>query len=1667
MTNGRRPLAFVFTVILASLSGASLTPAGDWPMYRHDLARSGSTPDALQNPLHREWTHQPVHPPMPAWPEPCRELNRVAFDYAHDTVIAGGLAYFGSSADHKIYAVDLQTGRQRWCFFTEGPVRFAPAIEGGRLFAVSDDGRLYCLSADEGKLLWTFSGEPRREKIVGNERLISRWPLRGGVAVADRVVYFSAGMWPNEGVYLYAISAETGKVLWTNDTCGRDYRQQPHPPACSVTGVAPQGYLLGNEGQLFVPTGRNTAAAFDRGNGKLQYYHSRPRSWGDRWGGCWGMAADGLLLSWRTHFQPDVNVQLGEFPPDKEDGTAAFDSATGTIHRDFPGKLRLAVSGNTLYASGSGKLSAYDWKAWRDGAPLATCTRWETPHGRAYSLIVAGNTVLVGGRETVTAFDGEKGTQLWQDKVSGQVRSLAAANGRLLASTSEGRIVCYGPKPSARPPLVSSPKAASPYQADSPAVANAKRIIEQTGKRAGYCVVLGAGDGRLLYELASHSDLEVYCIEPDAQRADTVRQSLDAARLYGTRVTIHQGTLRTLRYPDYLADLLIVSPSGAADLTNWPAAEVRRVLRPCGGIAQVVVADAGGAAAVKQWLAEGKIPPEEIKNVDGAVQVVRGNLPGAANWTHQYATAARPGASTDTRVKLPVKLLWFGPPGPERLIARHWKGPAPLCVDGRLFVIGQYSLMAVDAYNGRRLWRRDLPSVGRFPVSSKGSNVAADQQSVYIATGRQCLRLDAVDGRTTATYQLPPAPAGLPEAEAKKHVWSYLAVGEMGILGSAGTVQEGKYVFMLDKDGKPLWTYAAKGIVGNNSLAMDSGRVYLIDRTNPADVAKAKKRGEDISAGATLLALDAATGKTAWQTTEGVAGRGELWLARGVLLATGGGMSGYQAESGKMLYNRAVRMSRFPVIVGDTIYGEPAAYNLLTGEPKTRRDAFTDEPAPWNFGRSYGCGSISGGANLLMFRSGTLGMYDLASDSGVHNFGGVRAGCHVNAIAAGGLMLMPPTDASCTCSYCYQTTVALMPAASPENWSIFYNRLPNTTLDRAALNFGAPADQRDADGRLWLGTPRPNTTARRRDIAVPFRFTYGSNANEQASGPYRRDSGLLSIAGTDRPWIYASGLKGLTRAELDLTILDRGIVSWPIEQPPAVDGKLADPCWNGYKRVALNGGGSVTLRYDDKNLYLAYEKPVATDALGKAVPWKAAASGVDPAVWKDDSFEFYLSNVSGRDQASQKYLHVGVSASGARYDAMWTYVTPALPVQDIPKLDVTVDGDPADWAGKGLSVVSLPCRDGKLRPAADFDPCFKLGWNNDGLLILAEVKDNIPRESADAARLTRGDSVEVFLAPKRGTPEGYSLAISPGCDPKHAESRSLLADRRKSTAGEKLEKLTARFVAKKATGGYLVELLLPWKNLKIAPAAGREFAMQLFVNDDDGRGDKYRCQALWHPAGNPRKDPLAYQTFRLADKPAAPIEFKRGTKRDRQGFFAAATPYPMPIKLPPLGAQPEDPKYNTAWLSAVRADGRMFSAEVSIPWTALAQSGLNRNSLMIDLNHRGPLGGPPVIGRGFERLLVVSSAVASPKKLSVRLHFAEIEGAKPGQRVFDVKLQDKVVLKDFDIAATAGNNYAVVKQFDGIVAAGALEVELVPKSAGPAPLSAPIISGIEIHTNRN
>ena len=78
--------------------------------------------------------------------------------------------------------------------------------------------------------------------------------------------------------------------------------------------------------------------------------------------------------------------------------------------------------------------------------------------------------------------------------------------------------------------------------------------------------------------------------------------------------------------------------------------------------------------------------------------------------------------------------------------------------------------------------------------------------------------------------------------------------------------------------------------------------------------------------------------------------------------------------------------------------------------------------------RSYGCGTISGSPHLLLFRSATLSYCDLAGDGRLVNYGGIRPGCWINVIPAGGLVTMADAASWCRCSYLMQATMAMEPA---------------------------------------------------------------------------------------------------------------------------------------------------------------------------------------------------------------------------------------------------------------------------------------------------------------------------------------------------------------------------------------------------------------------------------------------------------------------------------------------------------------------------------------------------------------------------------------------------------------------------------------------------------------
>jgi len=52
------------------------------------------------------------------------------------------------------------------------------------------------VNAYNGSLVWKYRAGPGDEKIVGNGRIISIWPVRTSVLVDDDQVFFGAGVFP-------------------------------------------------------------------------------------------------------------------------------------------------------------------------------------------------------------------------------------------------------------------------------------------------------------------------------------------------------------------------------------------------------------------------------------------------------------------------------------------------------------------------------------------------------------------------------------------------------------------------------------------------------------------------------------------------------------------------------------------------------------------------------------------------------------------------------------------------------------------------------------------------------------------------------------------------------------------------------------------------------------------------------------------------------------------------------------------------------------------------------------------------------------------------------------------------------------------------------------------------------------------------------------------------------------------------------------------------------------------------------------------------------------------------------------------------------------------------------------------------------------------------------
>ncbi len=1133
--------------------------AQDWPMWRYDAGRTAVSSEKLSHELHMQWV-QHFSAREPVWDDPLNQ-DLMQYDSVFEPIVLGKTLFVGFNDYDKVAAFDLETGKLKWEFFTDAPVRLPLSGWKNKIYFSSDDGNLYCLSAESGQLLWKFEGAPTNQKVLGNKRLISMWPARGGVVIKDGIIYFANSIWPMMGTFIYALDAEKGDVIWRNEETGANFIRQPHNyPA--FAGIAPQGAFVISGNDLLIPGGRSVPACFDRSTGKMRYYHLAK----------FGKTGGAFICAIDTVF----------FNHDRDRMTNMYNLNNGELIARRPGKYPV-ITKDMYYFSGS-TISARS-------ATNPEKDLWEIDIDASGDLIMAGDFLYAGGNNVITKLNpsAEKGKpqEIWQLKVDGHVSRLIAANGYLIAVTEDGKIMTFGKEKLNVTQFYNQPENWTPTNELNQKV---NRLLSRVGKTEGYGLIYGIEDGDLLAALALNSNLSFIGVDPDKNKIDKLRRRFDKMGLYGQRISLLHASISNVNLPQYFSSLTIVENHTSIPIDKEIFEKLISSTRPYDG---------------KIWFRGDKKQHENLITIisqhdsdetdiklfeEGLLLSRVGPLSGSDDWTHQYGDVQNSVKSDDKRVKMPLGLLWFGGNSNLDVLPRHGHGPPEQVVDGRLIIEGMDGISARDVYTGQVLWKTLLDTLETFKMyynetykntplvatynqrhipgaNGRGTNYIVSNDFVYIIQGTNCQILDIKTGEVKKIFSLPPT------QDNNNPDWGYIGVYENYLIAGSEfanysrnappsseekkeienlslkkftdrrdktnyDLTASKRLVIMDRySGEVKWEIKSRHGFIHNSIVSFGGRIFCLDKIPAFIEGKMDRRGIDLPTNYRLLSLDIKNGNLIWEKNDKVFGS---WLGYSkdnnlLLQATrpssdmlsgeeGERMIVYEAESGEEVWDKLISYDNPPILHNDQIITDHIALDIFSGEQVQRKNPISLELMPWTYTTTKGCNYNIASENLLSFRTSAAGFLDLKNDGGVGHLGGFRSGCTSNLVVANGVLNAPDYTRTCQCGYQNQTSLAMVHMPWVEYWTTSDFTWDGRPVKKVGLNLNAPGDRISKNGVLWLdfpsiGGPSPD---------IPVSITT-DNATY-----IRRHSSFLPNC-TTLPWVSASAIDGLQSIEITLS----------------------------------------------------------------------------------------------------------------------------------------------------------------------------------------------------------------------------------------------------------------------------------------------------------------------------------------------------------------------------------------------------------------------------------------------------------------------------------------------------------------------------------------------------
>ena len=433
----------------------------DWPTYRGNSARSGSTETDLASDLKRLWKT-----------DVGERLTAVT--------VADGKVFVADVDAHTVHALDALTGDKLWQFTAGTRVDSPPTIHNGLALFGSADGYIYCLRISDGAQVWRFLAAPHKLNAVAFDQLESVWPVHGSVLVKNGVAYAAAGRcsYLDGGIMLYGLEPATGKVVAKRLIESEHAGAMDRPPDASEhasttmirqntldykTHLAPDGsdafsmrgatndILVADADSIYLRHMRFDDRLEDESAGRPHLYSTSGLL--DDWEhnrsywilGTGDIARTPVAYPWIVH--SDLAVPFGLMMAFDEKTIWAVRRAGGRrASRSEPGVFAVPRPNPSEAAN-----FVPDFQKRTTGKNNVAGFLWKTKSSRrARAMLRAGDTLVIAGRDTECGFlqmlsarDGDvlseqplEASPVWD--------GLAAAAGRLYGALENGTVVCLG-----------------------------------------------------------------------------------------------------------------------------------------------------------------------------------------------------------------------------------------------------------------------------------------------------------------------------------------------------------------------------------------------------------------------------------------------------------------------------------------------------------------------------------------------------------------------------------------------------------------------------------------------------------------------------------------------------------------------------------------------------------------------------------------------------------------------------------------------------------------------------------------------------------------------------------------------------------------------------------------------------------------------------------------------------------------------------------------------------------------------------------------------------------------------------------------------------------------------------------------------------------------------